>query len=331
MDFGQNLTGWVEFDCRISAGKGIRLTASEIMQDQEFYHENLRTAKTEFLYLSDGKEAHVRPHFTFYGFRYMKAEVVQEVRNGEDVTLRCEESLSDEEWKTQFQAVHLRSDFDQIGWIETGDQKVNQLFSNALWGQKGNFLDVPTDCPQRDERLGWTGDAQVFAPTASYHMDTRAFFHKFVKDLRDEQKMIDGAVPNYVPNIGHKEDAGSVWGDIATFLPYTLYIYFGNQEEMNYCYPLMKDWVDYIDRKDGERGEKHYLFDFGFHFGDWLALDGATPTSFKGSTEDTYIASVYYCESVRKTAEIAETLGLTEDAAHYRKLEEKIRQAVLAE
>ena len=93
------------------------------MQDQEFYHENLRTAKTEFLYLSDGKEAHVRPHFTFYGFRYMKAEVVQEVRNGEDVTLRCEESLSDEEWKTQFQAVHLRSDFDQIGWIETGDQK----------------------------------------------------------------------------------------------------------------------------------------------------------------------------------------------------------------
>ena len=142
LDFGQNLTGWVEFDCRISAGKGIRLTASEIMQDQEFYHENLRTAKTEFLYLSDGKEAHVRPHFTFYGFRYMKAEVVQEVRNGEDVTLRCEESLSDEEWKTQFQAVHLRSDFDQIGWIETGDQKVNQLFSNALWGQKGNFLDV---------------------------------------------------------------------------------------------------------------------------------------------------------------------------------------------
>ena len=152
----------MEFDCRISAGKGIRLTASEIMQDQEFYHENLRTAKTEFLYLSDGKEAHVRPHFTFYGFRYMKAEVVQEVRNGEDVTLRCEESLSDEEWKTQFQAVHLRSDFDQIGWIETGDQKVNQLFSNALWGQKGNFLDVSTDCPQRDERLGWTGDAQVF-------------------------------------------------------------------------------------------------------------------------------------------------------------------------
>ena len=143
--------------------------------------------------------------------------------------------------------------------------------------------------------------------------------------------MVDGAVPNYVPNSGHKEDAGSVWGDIATFLPYTLYIYFGNQEEMNYCYPLMKDWVDYIDRKDGERGEKHYLFDFGFHVGDWLALDGATPTSFKGSTEDTYIASVYYCASVRKTAEIAETLGLTEDAAHYRKLEEKIRQAVLAE
>ena len=182
--------------------------------------------------------------------------------------------------KEAFRGNVLYSDLQRTGYIHTNHEKINRLYENTVWGLKSNFLDMPTDCPQRNERLGWTGDAQVFAPTASYHMDTRAFFHKFVKDLRDEQKMIDGAVPNYVPNIGHKEDAGSVWGDIATFLPYTLYTYFGNEEEMQYCYPLMKDWVDYIDRKDGERGEKHYLFDFGFHFGDWLALDGATPVSY---------------------------------------------------
>lgn len=314
LDMGQNFAGFVEFDADLPKGTKVVLDFGEILQNDNFYRENYREARSQFVYISGGKPETVRPHFTFFGFRYVRVT-----------------GWAGELKKEAFRGNVLYSDLQRTGYIHTNHEKINRLYENTVWGLKSNFLDMPTDCPQRNERLGWTGDAQVFAPTASYHMDTRAFFHKFVKDLRDEQKMIDGAVPNYVPNIGHKEDAGSVWGDIATFLPYTLYIYFGNQEEMNYCYPLMKDWVDYIDRKDGERGEKHYLFDFGFHFGDWLALDGATPTSFKGSTEDTYIASVYYCESVRKTAEIAETLGLTEDAAHYRKLEEKIRQAVLAE
>ena len=162
-------------------------------------------------------------------------------------------------------------------------------------------------------------------------MDTRAFFHKFIKDLRDEQKVLDGGMPNFLPNIGHTEKAGSVWGDIATFLPNTLYTYFGNAEEMEYCYPLMKDWVDFIDRGDAARGERKYLFDFMDTFGDWLALDGPTPTSFKGSTNDTFISSVYYYRSVQIVRQMAEVLNKAEDAVHYCELEEKIKKAVLDE
>ena len=167
--------------------------------------------------------------------------------------------------KENFVGKVIYSDLRRTGLIETSNEKINRLYQNTVWGEKSNFIDMPTDCPQRSERLGWTGDAQVFAPTASYHMDTRAFFHKFAKDLRDEQKMLDGGMPNFLPNIGHTEKAGSVWGDIATFLPNTLYTYYGNTEEMEYCYPLMKDWVDFIDRGDAARGEKTYLFDFLIH------------------------------------------------------------------
>lgn len=330
LDFGQNLTGWVEFDCRIPEGKGIRLTASEIMQDQEFYHENLRTAKTEFLYLSDGKEAHVRPHFTFYGFRYMKAEVVQEVRNGEDVTLRCEETLSDEEWKTQFQAVHLRSDFDQIGWIETGDQKVNQLFSNALWGQKGNFLDVPTDCPQRDERLGWTGDAQVFSETACFNMYMPAFYRKYMWDMRAEQSILDGAVPNVVPRLkrGMVAEYGACpWADAGVIIPWNVYCHYGSKTLLAEMYPGMKAWVDYQRKQEEAEGGLH-LIKGGFHFADWLALDNEQPGPF-GATDPLYIASAYYFRCTKIIADAAEILGY-EEAPEYKKLAEEIKKAIRA-
>lgn len=225
----------------------------------------------------------------------------------------------------------IYSDIIRTGCLKTANAKINQLYENTVWGLKSNFIDIPTDCPQRSERLGWTGDAQVFAPTASYHMDTRAFFHKFIKDLRKEQIVLDGGVPNYLPNLGHKEDAGSVWGDIATLLPNTLFQYYGDMNEMEYCYPLMKDWVDYIDRNDAKRGKRQYLFNFGHTFGDWLALDGPTPTSFKGSTDDFYISSVYYYRSAQIVREMSERLNKTAEAAYYGRLEEQIGQAVLKE
>lgn len=314
LDMGQNFAGFIEFWADLTAGTKVVLDFGEILQEGNFYNKNYRDAQSQFVYISNGKAETVRPHFTFFGFRYVRVT-------------GWEGELQKEDFKGRV----LYSDIDRTGYIKTSDEKINRLYENTVWGLKSNFIDMPTDCPQRSERLGWTGDAQVFAPTASYHMDTRAFFHKFIKDLRDEQKILNGAVPNFLPNIGHKEDAGSVWGDIATFLPDTLYTYFGNLDEMEYCYPLMKDWVDYIDRQDAARGERQYLFNFGDTFGDWLALDGATPTSFKGSTDDYYISSMYYHRSIQIVRQMAERLGKKEDAEHYRKMEEAVKKAVLTE
>lgn len=314
LDMGQNFAGFVEFKANFPKGTKVVLDFGEILQQGNFYNKNYRDAKSQFVYISDGREEVVRPHFTFFGFRYVRVT-----------------GWPGELDKEDFVGKVIYSDLRRTGSLETSDAKINRLYQNTVWGQKSNFIDMPTDCPQRSERLGWTGDAQVFAPTASYHMDTRAFFHKFIKDLRDEQKELDGGMPNFLPNIGHKEKAGSVWGDIATFLPNTLYTYFGNEEEMEYCYPLMKDWVDFIDRGDAARGERKYLFDFMDTFGDWLALDGPTPTSFKGSTNDTFISSVYYYRSVQIVRQMAEVLNKAEDAVHYSEMEEKIKKAVLDE
>ena len=236
LDMGQNFAGFLEFKANFPKGTKVVLDFGEILQQGNFYNKNYRDAKSQFVYISDGREEVVRPHFTFFGFRYVRVT-----------------GWPGELDKEDFVGKVIYSDLRRTGSLETSDAKINRLYQNTVWGQKSNFIDMPTDCPQRSERLGWTGDAQVFAPTASYHMDTRAFFHKFIKDLRDEQKVLDGGMPNFLPNIGHTEKAGSVWGDIATFLPNTLYTYFGNAEEMEYCYPLMKDWVDFIDRGDAAR------------------------------------------------------------------------------
>lgn len=313
LDMGQNFAGYLEFTADFPAGTRIELDFGEILQEGNFYRENYRSAKSRFVYVSGGEKEAVRPHFTYFGFRYVRVRGWR----GE-----CR--------KEDFAGKALYSDITRTGYLTTSHKKINQLYSNTLWGLKSNFMDIPTDCPQRDERLGWTGDAQVFAPTACYHMDTRAFYHKFIQDLRDEQQLLDGGVPNYLPNFGCPENVASIWGDIAALLPQTLYTYYGNLDEMEYCYPLMKDWVDYIDRKDAARG-RQYLYNFGFTFGDWLALDGTTVYSFKGNTDDSYLSSLYYCHSVQLVKEMAKRLGKEEDAVHYAELEKNIRQAVYDE
>lgn len=326
LDFGQNLTGWVEFDCDLPKGEQIRLTACEILQDGCFYHENLRLAKTEFIYISNGRKAHVRPHFTFYGFRYMRAE-------------RKAGSDGDDGWRAlekeckgyHFTARHLRSDFDQIGWIVTGDARVNQLFSNALWGQKDNFLDVPTDCPQRDERLGWTGDAQVFSETACYNMYMPAFYRKYLWDMRAEQSILDGAVPNIVPRIkeGMIAEYGSCpWADAGVIIPWNVYRHYGSKTLLAETYPGMKAWVDY-QRKTEEKEEGGHLVKSGFHFADWLALDHEQPGPF-GATDPLYIASAYYYRDAQIIARSAEILGYAEDAKEYAQLAGEIQEAIRA-
>lgn len=322
LDFGQNLTGWVEFDCVLPEGEGVRLTACEILQDGCFYHENLRLAKTEFIYISGGKQTHVRPHFTFYGFRYMLAEWKKPDGAWEALTPKCQ--------GYHFTAHHLRSDFDQIGKIVTGDKKVNQLFSNALWGQKDNFLDVPTDCPQRDERLGWTGDAQVFSETACYNMYMPAFYRKYLWDMRSEQSITDGAVPNVVPRIkqGMIAECGSCpWADAGVIIPWNVYLHYGSRTLLAEMYPGMKAWVDYQRRLDEKEGGPH-LVKGGFHFADWLALDNEQPGPF-GATDPLYIASAYYYRDADIIARSAKILGYEEDEKNYGQLADEIRQAIL--
>lgn len=323
LDFGQNLTGWVEFECDLPKDSQIRLTACEILQDGCFYHENLRLAKTEFIYISNGKKAHVRPHFTFYGFRYMLAE--RKDGNSEWRALEKEYGSYD------FTAYHLRSDFDQVGWIVTGDAKVNQLFSNALWGQKDNFLDVPTDCPQRDERLGWTGDAQVFSETACYNMYMPAFYRKYLWDMRAEQSITDGAVPNVVPRIkeGMIAECGSCpWADAGVIIPWNVYLHYGSKTLLAETYPGMKAWVDY-ERRIEEQEEGGHLIKSGFHFADWLALDNEQPGPF-GATDPLYIASAYYYRDADIIARSAGILGYEEDAKEYAQLAKEIKEAILA-
>ena len=313
LDMGQNFVGYMEFTAKLPKGTKVTLDFGEILQNGNFYNENYRTAKSQFIYVSNGEEEVVRPHFTYYGFRYVRVSGWE----GELNTV-------------QFTGKVVYSDLSTTMKFESSDQMLNQLASNCMWGQRSNFLDMPTDCPQRDERLGWTGDAQVFAPTACYNMDTRAFYHKFLYDLHVEQMKWDGQIPNYIPNLSHMPGGSSVWGDVATFMPMDLYKHYGDVDELENHYPMMKDWVDYIIRQEKEQGEPN-LWNFGFHFGDWLAQDGVTDQSMKGGTDDYFIASAYYYASTMKVAQAAAILGKKEDEAKYRAKAEKIYGAILQE
>ncbi len=313
LDFGQNFAGFVSFDSKMKKGKQIHLEFGEVLQQGNFYNENYKSARAGFKYISDGREENVRPHFTYFGGRYVK---LSGDLDGVD--------------PKSFKGCVIYSDMERTGFIETSNPKVNRVYENALWSQKCNFIDIPTDCPQRDERLAWTGDINVFTGTACYNMYTKDFLMKFMKDLRAQQIRDGGAVPGFIPAIGPKM-VSSVWGDVATFMPWTLYQMYGDEQILADNYLLMKDWVDYIDRQDSLRGDRQYLYNFGFHFGDWLAMDGSTENSMKGGTEDFFIASAYYYESTRMVSEAAKVLGKTDDAEIYADRAEKIKEAFLAE
>lgn len=320
LDLGQNMTGWLRFKADLPKGKKVCLQFGEILQNGNFYQENLRTAKAEYQYISDGTKKEVEPYFTFYGFRYVKLIGFDKDINLED-----------------FIGCVMYSDIEETGHIETSHPLVNQLFKNAMWGQKGNFLDVPTDCPQRDERMGWTGDAQIFSSTASFNMYSPAFFSKFMYDLREEQKRINGSVPFIVPSIKPKGEKGFVtgngsaaWGDAATIIPWTLYLHYGDKELLREQFETMTAWVDYIKEQDDSSGEKR-LWHVGFHLGDWLALDGPDPTGYMGGTDAYYVASAYYYYSTQIVAKAAKVLGELELAEKYSMLADEIKQAITNE
>ncbi|MBN2047670.1 MAG: family 78 glycoside hydrolase catalytic domain [Anaerolineaceae bacterium] len=313
IDMGQNMVGWMRFKVNAPKGTEILLQHGEVLQDDNFFNANLRSAKAEYRFISDGTPTETEPYFTFYGFRFVKVTGWVGELNLDD-----------------FVGVVVYSDMEQTGQIETSNPLVNRLFLNALWGQRGNFVDVPTDCPQRDERMGWTGDAQVFAATASFNMDTAAFYNKYMHDVLHEQNGRGGNVPHVVPSMKMPGGGSSAWGDVAAVVPWTTYLFFGDKAFLEEQFDNMKGWVDYIKTQDEAAGG-HRLWTTGFHFGDWLALDGPDPASPMGGTATDFISSAYYCYSAGLTAKAAAALGKEEEAAKYGKLADEVRTAIQEE
>ena len=322
LDIGQNIAGIWKLYVNEEAGTVLHLQVGEILQQGNFYNENLRTAKAEYWYTSNGRPVQLEPKFTFYGFRYVKIELK---RPGEE-TFHAPEDFQ----VGDFIAYSLTSDNEQRGFITTGHELINQLIENTRWGMMDNFVDVPTDCPQRDERLGWTGDAQVFTPTALYLADATAFYTKFLHDMAWEQVKWDGLVPNFVPFVDDKpETAATAWGDAGAIIPWAVYEFSGDKALLRKHYPQMKAWVDYITDFTGEDHQWRKIF----HFGDWLALDTpyAGVSAVLGATDEGFIADTYYRRSALIVAKAAKALGLVEDAAAYELLADQILEGILEE
>ena len=312
IDMGQNMVGWVKFRVTAPAGTTITLRHAEVLDSAgNFYTENLRSAQEKIRYTTKGQGPEIyQPHFTFQGFRYVAV-------SGWPGEVKAED----------FTGVVVHSAMARTGNFESSSPLLNQLQHNIIWGQKGNFVDVPTDCPQRDERLGWTGDAQVFAGTASFNHDTAWFYTKWLKDVALDQED-DGAVPYVIPNVlSHEtrkgEAASAGWADVAVVLPWTVYQAFGDKRILEEQYPSMKAWVEYMRRQAGES----YLWKSGSSFGDWLAF-ATTRADYPGATTDKdLIQTAYFARSTALLAKTAKVLGKTEGAKEYESLEEKIKRA----
>lgn len=305
LDMGQNMVGRMKFKVSAPNGTRIVLKHAEVLdKDGNIYFGNLGKAKQTIEYITKGEGIETyAPHFTFQGFRYVKVEGYPEQENG----LPLE----------NFTGEVIHSDMEPAGEFECSDPLVNQLQRNIVWGQRGNFLDLPTDCPQRNERLGWTGDAQVFIHTALFNYHGGPFFTKWLRDLKADQ-LPDGCVPIVIPSV--VSGAGSAaWGDAATVIPWVVYQTYGDKRLLAEQYDSMKAWVEYIRRQ----GKNEYLWDKGFHFGDWLALD-AKENSFVGATPKDFIATVFYAYSTRILRDVAEVLGKWDEVQEYSALLDKI-------
>ena len=253
IDFGQNMTGYVEITLDAKPGDRVRLSHAEILVHGNFYTANLRTAREENTFVFRGGRQTVKPLFTFQGFRYIRLDEYP----GETVD------------PAAFTAVVVHSEMKRTSWFESGHDKLNQLYRNIIWGQKGNFLDVPTDCPQRDERLGWTGDAQVFSRTACINFDVERFYTKWLADMAIDQRE-DGAVWGIIPNcMGDRTLISAAWGDASVIVPWNMYLAYGNRAILEKQFDCMKGWIEYMHHA----GEEEFLWLGGTHYGDWLAMD----------------------------------------------------------
>jgi alpha-L-rhamnosidase len=311
IDFGQNLVGWVVLKAKGNAGDQIIVSHAEVLDKEgNFYTENLRAAKAQDKYILKGGTSEIfEPHFTWHGFRYIRLEGYPG-----DIDL------------SNFTAVTLYSDMQPTGTLVTSNAMINQLQHNIQWGQKGNFLDVPTDCPQRDERLGWTGDAQVFSRTASFNMNVNNFFAKWVKDITADQ--INGAVPHVIPNVLSTSDINSAgWADVATIVPWNVYLAYGDKKVIEDQYSSMKAYVDNL-----QRIAKNDLWNTGAHFGDWLFFRPVDDNDGRSAVTDKYlIAQCFYAHSTQLLINAAKLLGNTVDVNTYTDLLQRIKEAFIKE
>ena len=311
IDFGQNLVGFVQVKVSGKAGDSIILHHAEVLDKAgNFYTDNLRAAKQQDIYVLSGKgEEAFHPHFTFQGFRYIKIEGAIDNLKPEDFT-----------------AVALYSDMQPTGTFSASNPLINQLQHNIQWGQRGNFLDVPTDCPQRDERLGWTGDAQVFSRTATFNFGVDNFFNKWLKDVAADQ-FDNGSVPFVVPNVLGNSGGSAGWADVATVIPWNLYLAYGDTMVLKQQYESMKNWVGFMQSKS-----KDNLWNTGFHFGDWLFYRPEDDNDGRSAITDKYlIAQCFYAHSTQLLINAAKVLGKTDDVNKYSDLLRNIKDAFMKE
>ena len=306
VDMGQNMVGWIQIKASGNNGDVLTLKHAEVLDKEgNMYYDNLRAAKCTNTYtLKGGTEETFEPHFTFQGFRYVMVEGYPGELTADDI-----------------RGMVIHSDMKPSGTFTCSDSLINQLQHNIVWGLKGNFLDVPTDCPQRDERLGWTGDAQVFGPTACFNVDAATFYTKWLRDLAADQDE-DGSIPHVIPNVlGHGGATG--WADAGIMIPWAVYLDYGDVSVLENQYESMKQWIAYMKQRAGE----DLIWDGDPHFGDWLSF-ASTRSDYMGAyTHKDLIATAYYSYSSSIIARVANILGHEQDEAYYSELSEKVRLA----
>jgi alpha-L-rhamnosidase len=326
VDMGQNMVGWVRLAVEGRAGTTVTLRHGEVLDATgNLYTENLRGAQQTVRYTLKGRGAEVyEPHFTFQGFRYVAVQDYPGKLTPEKVA-----------------GIVVHSDIGRASEFETSSPLLNQLQHNIVWGQKGNFVDIPTDCPQRDERLGWTGDAQVFAPTAAFNAHVGGFFEKWLKDLAVDQ-YANGGVPFVIPDVIPEMDthdlqgapeairnkgkipAGGVagWGDAATVIPWAMYLAYRDRGVLEQQYASMARWVEY----ERVRAGAELIWRGDFQFGDWLDFGSEERGRF-GATSADLIATAYFAHSADLLSRAARVLGKIDDAGRYAKLFADVRAA----
>lgn len=310
-DLGQNMVGWIRIKLNGKKGDKVVLKFAEVLDNEgNFYTANLRSAKCTDTYILKGNGDEIyEPKFTFHGFRYLMIEGLTKAPAFDDIT-----------------GVVIYSDMAPTGNFTCSNDLINQLQHNIQWGQKGNFLDVPTDCPQRNERLGWTGDAQVFAPTAAYNFNVAAFYTKWMKDVALDQ-LPNGLVPHVIPDVLNGDGGSTAWADACIIVPWTTYLAYGDTRILEEQYESMTKWVGFMQEKAGD----DYLWTGGKHYGDWLAF-ATTRSDYPGATtEKDLIATAYFSYSSGLLGKIAAILGNENDAKKYAILSEKIKKAFIHE